>query len=602
MGSHDRHYNRLMKLACSEFSDEIKKCYYYFFEQVIALGLGPEEQGYRVLLNVVRRLILFPEENDQYLLNVNLEEFIMGMSYARLDRQREILKVVLGLLPPYYQSQVINIILRLENSDHSDTFARDQTLAGQLAFAISEMEGNYTVYLNDALELQKLVEQHLNIFKEGLNAQVSEELVRRMRIVLETIVSSIDSVPLLIKIMCHNIMEVSDNENEAISRISGFFINRYLGGRIVRRNEAIFAKNSTGELISTCIRTYILKFLQSLATKVESDKLMIVEGPLSETLTHENRAKLADFLKILSQVRLEKEEPSQLHSSVDWVKLSRMEQDLSFKARYYTIVSLFQQLKEVPSPQKISTPRLSIKLRRSLSHTDTKSPRSRDQNSSIPTEPLKGLALLDLLNELYLYVKSNKNNDNVVCLYEDTYFLSMDFISCYLIKLCRLPKVAADDVQRIVWSPRVNRSVSPLMSDNDRVIILTNIDLYLKHITRTNCTQLGITYLLYHINQMKTHERYGAIYKKLCESLVETSFVNDNDTKIRIFEKLINSVYDWINGNTEKSKEIETKSKLLGELLLKEKLTIDDFSKITDQQAHTTNNNDDKLRTESFIY
>jgi len=558
--------------------EEIKKCYHYFYEQLIARGLGPDEQGYRLLMSITRRVVLYPNENDQSILNGNLEEFVWGLSNAPVESQKDLLKILLGLLPPHYQSQVINFILSYENRDRPDTFARDDSFGGQLAMAVTEMEGNYQPYLDELTELQKLVERHLDEFKKELKADTLEKLIQCMNGMLETMTTSVDVVPPLIKSVCKNIAQVSPTEDVGFHRIAGFFINRYLGGVISKRNEALFSKTGTGELVSTSIRKYMLKFLQSLATTTEPEKLAHLRSPFVETVTNENREKLAVFLKMLCQGNLEKEEPTKLNINCDWEKLSRMECDFEFRARYYTIYSSFHQVKTAQSQSpRISRPVNKGALRGKHGSLLPKRSSSPDMNlifnnqfGTNPTDPIKGLLIIELMNEIF----TDTNH------YHDAYGLCADFIFYHLEKLCRQPTSTAEDAQRkSLWSPRASFHDVPDNQEN-RQIILSNVGSYLTYIKHIGQIQLGITYLLFQMSRVDTKESNGAIYERLYGSLIEVAFIRGKETVTKTFEDLVNCMNRWIKRHPERQKDVDAKATLLGELLISKDLTTEAFKSL----------------------
>lgn len=570
----------------TEFTEYEKKYYYFFYEQIIARGLNPEEDGYKILMCVLRRLFL--EENQSQDLNSSLQVFILGLMQARIDRQKDLLKIMLGLLTPFYQNEVINVILNYEASHHSDTFIRDQSLGGQLATVVSEIDNHYFSHLDATLGLQSLVEQNLCLFKNGLNEKLIDELNQTMKNLLFAITNSVNAVPSLIKIMCTNIVKVSSSEEEIVSRLACFFITRYLGGLILKRNEEVFAKTSTGELISSCIRTYVLKFLQSLATTIEPDKLKNLDAALTMALTRENRQRLVIFLKSLADYELVVTEPNQLSINCDWNKLKRMEVDVNFKARFYTICSLYQQgnsaqlasPQKAPSIDKITTPRKTL-LKRSSSHSASGAFKAQSVIAMINTDFLKGIYILDFMNELSLSLKRNKECHENVILFEDLYGLCMDFTMYHLLKLCKQPRPSGQEVQKGVWSPRTSLNVDHQDVQLNKTKILSNLDLYLTYLSREGQIKLGLTFLLSYISLVSIKDLSGQVYKKLLASLMETAFVIESESNGKVFDKLIYTVNEWVNVSTERAKIVESNRMILGEILLHDNLEIDAFSKLS---------------------
>lgn len=610
------------------FSDEIKKCYFYFYEQLIAQGLAPDEPGYLLLMNITRRVVLSSDENNHSILNGNLEEFFRGLSHARLELQKDLLKIILGLLPPHQQSQVVNIILADENRNNTDIFARESSLGGQLARAVTDMEGYYQPYLDELLELQKLVEQHVDEFKEGLKPDTLEKLIQRMNGALETITTSVDVVSPLIKIVCKNIAEVSPSEDVGIHRIAGFFINRYLGGLLVKRNEALFSKSDMGELVRTSIIRYMLKFLQSLATTTESGKLEHLDSPFVETLTNGNRKKLVVFLKVLCRVDLVKKEAVKLQGKFDWQDLTRLEVNVAFLARYYTNYSLLHQFSFAQSPKlaspKRGSPRLgsrrgswkgsprqlisppespkqkkrsenvgtnvqswSPRFKRTSSFTDSKLLWIQKQIEMNTTDPLKGTSILELMNELFEYINHNEDNDSIIRLYNDAYDLCMDFIFYHLEKSCRQLKLNSEGVDKNIWSSRSSSQDDPDKQENDREIILSNIDAYLTYITRVGQIRFGITYLVYHMSQANTQESNGPIYRRLYLSLMKVAFIKENEKNSESFENLVSCMNHWIAGHPD-MQNVSTQATLLGDLLIEKPLNVEAFATLFQQEIKLT--------------
>jgi len=344
----------ISKKPLPEFSNEIKKCHYHFFEQIVTQGIGPGQQGYQILEHILRRILLLTECDSEDTLFCNITEFVGGLISAPVESQKNLLMVVLRLLPQNFQDQFIFTIFVFEHRNNGQAFLHYNSLGGKLILAVAEMESQYQPYLSVFLKFQKMVEGHIDEFEGELKEETLKALVQLLNETLSAIITSAHEVPQLVKIVCKNINDVSIDEIEAVKRIAGFFMYRYLGGLIVRRNEFIDSNSGIGNLIIQSNRIYILKFLQRLGTTYELGKREDLDSPLIDVLTEENLEKLTVFLKSLCDVKLEREEPFifQADSIIDIQELIRLEANLTFMVKYYAICSLFQELKKIHFPEQ----------------------------------------------------------------------------------------------------------------------------------------------------------------------------------------------------------------------------------------------------------
>lgn len=269
------------KILLPEFTQERKKSYYHFFKQIVDLGIQPDQEGYRLLSNILRRILLLPEENfpkedSEDVLFYDMSEFVSGLTNAPVELQKDILVIILRILPPFFQNQFINSLLSFENHDSSQTFMCDYSLGEQLIRAVTEIERKNEYDINIISKLQKIVENHLDEFENKVKERTSKELIQLLNDMLTAIMSSAHEIPQLEKIVCINIAKVS-TEEKRICRITGLFINQYVGGLMAKKSEVISASSRTLPFLSGLASRHLAAVIPNRARFVRQPHLHRLE-------------------------------------------------------------------------------------------------------------------------------------------------------------------------------------------------------------------------------------------------------------------------------------------------------------------------------------